>query len=150
MKLALIAVVLSAIALTVSVGLPMYSLLTTRIEEGSPSFCLSIPSFTLFRTFTEIGTRNNGTADAHNVRVELYFGYEWHNMPVVTHSADQFIPELAKNESTMIYFQIGGYILNATSIGQVPLSAYRAEVYSYCKELGNASVWFHFDSILSH
>lgn len=150
MKLALIAGVLSVIALTVSVGLPMYSLLTTRIEEGSPSFCLSIPSFTLFETFTEIAIRNNGTADAHNVRVDLYFSHEWHNMPVTTHCANQFIPELAKNESTVIYFQIGGYILNATAIGQVPLSAYRADVYLYCKELGNTSVWFHFDSILSH
>jgi hypothetical protein len=154
MKLALIAVVLGIIALVVSIGQPTYNLLMVKKEEGKPSFCLSTPDFTLFQTFTELAIKNNGTADAHNIKVELVFSFDSgqfpYTIPVATHHADQFIPELARNESTTLYFQIGGYLLNATSLEQVPLSAYKADVYIYCKELGNVPKYFHFDTILSH
>ncbi len=154
MKLALIAIVLSIIALVVSIGQPTYNLLIVKKEEGKPSFCLSTPDFTLFETFTELAIKNNGTADAHNIKAELVFRFDYgqfpHTMPISNHFANEFIPELTRNESTTLYFQIGGYVLNATSLEQVPLSAYKADVYVYCKELGNVPEHFHFDSILSH
>jgi len=151
MKLVLIAVVLGIIALAVSVGQPIYNLLVVEEEEGKPSFCLTTPIFTLFDTFTELAIKNNGTADAHNVKVELVFGCHLAAtvVNVSTHYAVEFIPELARNESTTLYFQIGGYLLNATSVMHVPFSEYWADTYIYCKELGNVE-HFHFDSILSH
>jgi hypothetical protein len=154
MKLALLAIVLSIIALVVSIGQPAYDFLRVEEEEGKPSFCLSTPSFTLFQTFTELAIMNNGTADAHNIRAELVFEFNCgefpHTMPLSSHFANEFIPELARNESTTLYFQIGAYLLNASSQIQVPLSAYYADFYVNCRELGNVSEHFHFDSILSH
>jgi hypothetical protein len=150
--MALIAVVVSIIALAVSIGQPIYNLLTVEKEEGKPSFCLTTPTFILFQTFTEFAIKNNGTADAHNVKVELVFSFNLYprSIPLSTHWAVEFIPELARNESTTLYFQIGAYLLNATALTQVPLSEYWADAYVYCKELGNMSEHFHFDSILTH
>jgi hypothetical protein len=150
MKLVLIAVVVSIIALAVSIGQPIYNLLMVKEEEGKPSFCLTTPIFTLFQTFTELAIKNNGTADAHNVKVELVFGCNPYAYPFSTHHAVEIIPELPRNESTTLYFQIGAYLLNATSLMQVPLSEYWADTYINCKELGSVSEHFHFDSILSH
>lgn len=150
MKIAIIAIVLSIVALAVSVAQPTYNLLTSNTSGGQPSF--SIQSFDLEVTFTRIIIRNNGTGTAHNIRVELIYTTMTTGGSLPNHEAIQFIPEIATGEATMLVYPIGTYDLNATVpwyLQSTSISTYEAYVHIECKELGHMTTSFHFQHFIS-
>lgn len=138
---ATVAIVLSCLAIVISLIQPTYNyyIMSITKEEGIPSFSIwggpDFSDFYTFSTFTRITIWNNGTATAHNVKVELTF----YNPPAYGYEATQFIPEIQDDARVMIKFPIGDYHLEST----IPdwngyftnASRYEAYVHITCKEL---------------
>lgn len=148
-SLATIAIILSVIAIVISLIQPTYNFLTStsKTENGTPSFSMSGPDFYVFYTFTRITLRNNGTATAHGIRLSLIFTAS----ALQNWDATEFLSEISKGESVMIEIPIGYYQLNST----VPngewfstVSNYEAYVHITCQELETTSS-FHFQNFIT-
>jgi hypothetical protein len=134
MNISLIAVILSIVALAMSLSQPTYNFLMTmnQPESGEPSFNLYISY--VYYTFTRINLTNNGTATAHDVKVQLIYSAP----ALVNWEATEFLSEINKSESTVMEIPIGYYQLNST----VPrgewftnVTSYEATVHVTCREL---------------
>jgi hypothetical protein len=119
-----------------------------KTESGKPSFSISgATEFYVFYTFTRITLTNNGTATAHDVRVNLIF-----TAPALQNwEATEFLSEINKSESPMMEIPIGYYQLNST----VPngewfsnVTSYEAYVHVKCQEL-ETTTSFHFQHFIT-
>ena len=145
-----VAVALSIIAIAISLIQPTYNFLTTmnKGESGTPSFNISGsdwygPDFYVFQTFTRITLRNNGTATAHNVGVELTF-----SAPGNSWEMTEFPSEINAGQSITIeipvgYYQLNSYVPSDTNSSSFNASSYDAWVDVTCKEL-NSTTTFQF------
>lgn len=148
-SLATIAIILSVIAIVISLSQPTYNFLTTmnKTENGTPSFDIFGPDFYVFYTFTRITLRNNGTATAHGVRLSLTFTAN----ALQNWEATESLSEISKGDSVMVEIPIGYYQLNST----VPsgewfsnVTSYEAYVHIKCQELGQTTT-FHFQHFIT-
>jgi hypothetical protein len=128
MKLAVVAIILSAIALAVATSQPLYNVYTSMNTSvsGKPSF--DIGDFTVGQFDTQFNLTNNGTATAPDINLRLFF---WGPAPV---ASTQFLPELQKGIQNVVSFEvpIGSFQLTC---GGWNRSSYQASVYIECKEL---------------
>jgi hypothetical protein len=137
-SLVTVALVLSVIAIIISVIQPTYNFLTAmnKTENGTPSFNISGPDFYVFQTFTRITLRNNGTATVHDVNLNLFFT----GFGLPTWEATEFVSEIDKSQSVVFEIPIGFYQL--TSISSFNnVSSYEALVHITCKELGSTTTF---------
>jgi hypothetical protein len=126
MKLAVVAIILSAIALAVAISQPLYNFYTSMNTSvsGKPSFDIKI--FIVGQFDTQISLANNGTATAHDIKVRLSF---YGPAPV---SSTQFFPELQDQNDVSFEVPIGSFQL---TYGGWNKSSYKAHVDIECKEL---------------
>jgi len=145
-----IAIILSVIAIVISLIQPTYNFLTSmnKTESGIPSFSISgTTDFYVFYTFTRITLSNWGNATAHNVRANLIF-----TGPALPNwEATESLSEINKDETVMIEIPIGYYQLNST----VPkgewfsnVTSYEAYVHITCQELEQTTT-FHFQHFIT-
>lgn len=148
-SLTAIAIILSVIAIVISLIQPTYNFLITmnKTENGTPSFSISGPDFYVFYTFTRITLRNNGTATAHGVRLNLIFTAN----ALQNWEATEFLSEINQDAPTTIEIPIGYYQLNSTvPIGQwfSNVASYEAYVHITCQELEQTTS-FHFQHFIT-
>jgi len=140
-SLVTIAIILSVIAIAISLSQPTYNFLMTmnKTENGTPSFSISGPDFYVFYTFTRITLTNNGTATAHDVGLGLTF----YNPPLGNWEATEFVSEIGTNESVEFEIPIGYYQLNSSipAVSFVNASSYEAFVQITCKELASTTTF---------
>ena len=128
-SLSVVAVVLSSVAIVVSLAQPAYNLFmsSNKQEEGKPSFDLF--NFYVAYTYTYIGIDNNGTATAHNVFVTFYFlkplnsNFEWATI--------ECIPEIREGGSAILTIPVGRYHLESTYPG-TNATDYEVHVAVFC------------------
>lgn len=150
MKLSLVtvAIILSVIAVVVSLSQPTYNFLVTMKKgiSGKPSF--NIYFFLVSQYDAEIMLLNNGTAIAHDVNLLLSF-----NNPYIEYglSASEFISEIYAGITGMvtITIPIGHYQLNSAIPTGSPVNAssYEAVIDITCEDLINTNnyhTYFHF------
>jgi hypothetical protein len=145
-NLSVIAVVLSTIALTISLTQPMYNLIINNSgQQCRPSFELA--NFYVSYTYTLIEIRNNGTATAKNVIVTFYFlrppsldsnfrPFEW--------ATTEFIEEIREGESAFMSVPVGSYHLEST-YQDINATDYSAEVIVHCEQAENLNTVFYLE-----
>jgi hypothetical protein len=145
-NLPVIAVILSTIALIVSLTQPMYNLIIINgRQQGKPSFELA--SFYVSYTYTLIEIRNNGTATARNVIVTFYFlrppslnstyrPYEW--------ATTEFMEEIREGESGFMSVPVGSYHLEST-YQNINAADYSARVTVHCEQAENLNTIFYLE-----
>ncbi|MEM3697542.1 MAG: hypothetical protein QXQ94_08620 [Candidatus Bathyarchaeia archaeon] len=145
-NLSVIAVILSTIALIISLTQPMFSLLINNGRQtGKPSFELA--NFYVSYTYTLIEIRNNGTATARNVIVTFYFirppssnstyrPFEW--------ATTEFIEEIRKGESAFMSIPVGSYHLEST-YQNINATDYSAKVIVHCEQAENLNTVFYLE-----
>lgn len=125
--------ILSVLALGVSLAPSMYSLVMSGNEiRGQPSFELS--GLYVAHTYTYIEIRNNGTADAQDVTVTVYF-----LKPSGSNSTDRFfewatidrIPEIREGAIGIVSIPVGSYQMK-TTYPEVNPADYEAHVDAFC------------------
>jgi hypothetical protein len=146
LDLSILAVILSIIAVGVSLAKQIsdYVSNTGIAEEGEPSF--KIIKFDFFETYTRIYIQNNGTAHAHNILVSLYFN----GSGLQPWAETQSIAELNDTIWVPLSFPIGrlqlesklppGELANATT--------YQCDIFIYCNEMKYPTN-FHNDQIIT-
>jgi len=142
-RLSVISAVLSIIALVASLGVFFHS--ERPLQTGKPSFDIDAPvDFYIFETFTRLTLRNNGTATAHNIRVNIIFTGVW----VPNWEVTEFIPELSANDVVVLEIPIGTQQLRSIKPPYYGnSSSYEALVHITCNELPTATS-FYFRDIL--
>jgi hypothetical protein len=150
MNLNITAILLSIIAIVITISQPTYNFLASN-NSGKPSFDISGPlGFYVFQTFTRITVTNNGTATAHNIRIEVTFTNPTSFLP--NHQTTLYLPELPAQRSQYLEFPIGTYQIQAAipSIYQstANTSTYKAHVNLYCQELDDIVTTFYFAHII--
>ena len=145
-NLSVIAVILSTIALIISLTQPMYTLIVNNSkQQGKPSFELA--NFYVSYTYTLIEIRNNGTATAKNVIVTFYFlrppsldsnfrPSEW--------ATTEFIEEIREGESAFMSIPVGSYHLEST-YQNINATDYSAEVIVHCEQAENLNTVFYLE-----
>lgn len=132
MKLVVVAIILSVIALAVAISQPSYNFYTS-MSSGKPSFEINACHVDQFATF--INLVNNGTATAHNVRVQLnFYG------PAGLISSAEFLSELqsgVQNDASLD-IPIGSFQM---TYGGWNESSYQAGIIVECKELSKPMVF---------
>jgi len=148
-SLVTIAIILSVIAIVISLIQPTYNFLTTtsKTQSGLPSFYLGNTDFYVFNTHTRITLHNFGNATAHDVRLNLIF-----TGPALPNwEATEFLSEIDEGESVLIEFPTGYYQLNsAVPNGQwfTNATSYEAYVHVTCQELEQTTT-FHFQHFIT-
>jgi hypothetical protein len=106
-----IAIILSSLAIVISLMQPVYNLITIITTEPSrkPSFDVNSPN--VHDTYTYLIIHNNGTAIARNVKVLIIFG----DHGLTSWAETQFIPEIEENEYSSMWFPIGQYHLGTNA-----------------------------------
>ena len=146
-NLSIVAIVLATIAIIISLSQPTDQFLVNinSSDEGKPAF--NVYDFYIFHTFTRLYIRNNGTATAHNIGINLIFtGFALSNW-----EATQFIPEIREGFAVILEFPIGQYQLESTiPEGQsfTNVSQYEAIVHITCNELAVPRT-FNFQDFIS-
>ncbi|MEM2147628.1 MAG: hypothetical protein QXJ94_03375 [Candidatus Bathyarchaeia archaeon] len=147
-NLSVIAVILSTIALTISLTQPMYNLIINNSEQqGKSSFELA--DFYVSYTYTLIEIRNNGTATAKNVIVTFYFlkppssnssyrPFEW--------TTTEFIEEIKEGESALMAVPVGSYHLEST-YQNINATDYSAKVIVHCEQAENLNTIFYLEHL---
>ncbi|MEM3699787.1 MAG: hypothetical protein QXL57_02825 [Candidatus Bathyarchaeia archaeon] len=145
-NLSVIAVILSTIALIVSLTQPIYNLIINNSkQQGKPSFELA--DFYVSYTYTLIEIRNNGTATAKNVIVTFYFirppnsnstyrPFEW--------ATTEFIEEIREGESAFMSVPVGSYHLEST-YQDINATDYSAKVIVHCEQAENLNTVFYLE-----
>lgn len=112
---------------------------------GKPSF--NIDSFYVFPTSTSIHIRNNGTATANNIKIELIYS----GSALTSFQATIFVPILQMSRSTSIEIPIGRHDLEELIPTQwfTNISDYMAYVHVSCDEMNEETMSFHFKDIFS-
>jgi hypothetical protein len=125
--------ILSILALGGSVAAPIYSMVMNGNEiRGEPSFDLS--GLYVAHTYTYLEIRNNGTADAQDVTVTVYFV-----KPLESNSTDRFfewatierIPEIKRGTIGIITIPVGSYQMKTTYPEVDPID-YEAHIDAFC------------------
>lgn len=111
-SLAEIAVILSVVALGISVSQPIYSFLTTQISSkestmsNKPSFDMPVSQYhgnvILGPITTSFVIKNNGSGPAHDVDVKVYFNAHSYDVYL-----EQYLSEIEQGASRTVYFPIG-------------------------------------------
>lgn len=147
LNLTIVAIVLSCIAIVLSIAQPTINFFSSMTQVGKPSFSISVMDFYVFTAFTRITIRNNGTATAHNVWVNLIFF-----APTLPNwEATETIPEISASASIEIEIPIGRFQLEST-VPEGPwfynATSYEAYIHVKCEEsIPTAS--FHFEHFIT-
>lgn len=133
-SLATIAIILSVIAIVISLSQPLYSAyvsMNTSVS-GKPSFNVDPFQFVVTKFDTQIYIVNNGTATAHDVKVRLNF------YGPTSVSSTEFLPELQNGIHSGVgwEFPIGYFQLTYDGWNR---SQYQAHVYIECEELSQTT-----------
>lgn len=146
LDLSIVAVILSIIAVGVSLAKPIsdYVSNTGIAEEGEPSF--KIIKFDFFETYTRIYIQNNGTAHAHNILVSLYFN----GSSLQPWAETQSMAELNDTTWVPLSFPIGRLQLESTlPSGELAnATRYQCDIFIYCNEMKYPTN-FHYDQIIT-
>lgn len=146
LDLSLVAVVLSIIAIGVSVAKPIndYVSNTGKADKGEPSF--KITKFDFFETYTRIYVQNNGTAPAHNILVNLYFNESGLQPWEETES----MAELNDTRWEPLSFPIGRLQLESTLPPEELANAtrYHCDIFMSCNEMKYPTN-FHYEHVIS-
>lgn len=151
LNLSVIGIILSIIAIILSILLPAYylSMNTVKPETGKPSFDFDTGVFVVQPTFTRIAIINNGTATAHNIRVQLIFTASF----LRNWQATEFLSQLNATDSAEIEIPIGSSHLKSNMssyfVGQtVDATTYELWVHTTCNELDSMTS-FHFENFIT-
>lgn len=146
LSLSLVAVVLSIIAVGVSLAKPIsdYANRMGKAEEGEPSF--NVIKFDFFGTYTRIYIQNNGTAAAHNIRVVLYFN----GSGLEPWEETQSLAELKSTRWEPLSFAIGRLQLESTLAPEELANAaeYQCDIFIFCNEMTDP-MNFHYDRVIT-
>jgi hypothetical protein len=145
LDLSLVAVVLSIIAIGVSVAQPIsdYVSNTGKADEGEPSF--KIIKFDFFETYTRIYVQNNGTAPAHNILVVLYFN----GSGLQPWEETESMAELNDTGWEALSFPIGRFQLESAlpPEGLANATRYECDILISCNET-KYPIDFHYEHII--
>jgi len=145
LNLSLVAVVLSIIAVGVSLAKPIsdYASSIGKVEQGKPSFRIIKVEF--FETYTRVYIQNNGTAPAHNILVSMYFNGSGLQPWEATHS----LAELNDTIWEALAFPIGRLQLESTlPLGELAnATRYQCDIFIYCNEM-KYPMNFHYDRVI--
>ena len=128
----IVALLLSIIALAISLTQPILTLVN---RNGQPSFDMSRSGFYVFDTYTIVSVRNNGTATAHDVNVELRFAGNFAEGWAV----NQFVPEIEANHSVTLEIPVGRLDLELPLPLPFNVTALTAYININCKELSSTT-----------
>jgi hypothetical protein len=151
LNLSVLALILSLAAIILSVALPSYyrSIDTSKTETGTPSFDLDTDIFVVMSTFTRIAITNNGTATAHNIKVQMIF-----TAPFLKNwEATEFVSQLNTTDVVEMEIPIGTSHLSSNMSsyfeGQiVDATTYEVYVHITCDELDSMTS-FHLENIIT-
>lgn len=147
LNLSIVAIVLSIIAVGVSLAKPIsdYASSVAKAEQGKPSFKI-IGGIDVFETYTRIYLQNNGTAPAHNIRISLYFN----GSGLQPWEETQSLAELNETLWEPLAFAIGRLQLESTLPLEELASAtrYYCDIFIFCNEM-TYPMNFHYDQVIT-
>jgi len=135
-NLALMAIVLSILAIVISLIQPTYDfLMASNIpKENKPSFDMPITQYHGNVIVGPITTSfiivNNGSAAAHDVHVRVYF--DAHSYDIYL---EQYVPEIEQDGSKTLYFPVG---YKQLEMAWGDYGNYTITIWIKCKEVPSA------------
>ena len=136
LNLTVIAIMLSTLALAISVIQPIYNFLMAQDvpKENRPSFDMPVTQYhgnvIVGPITTSFYILNNGSAAAHDVHVRVYFNAYSYDIYL-----EQYIPGIGQDGSRTIYFPVG---YRQLELAWGNYTNYTITIWINCKEVPNA------------